>query len=131
VARRALEISTAHAIDRIQFERPIGSYQGVSHRVANSYLATELARSLAYWAAWCVAEQDEQAAAACAAAKSSAAEAAVLCCEGAIQVLGGSGFTWEQPLHRFYKRARWLDAFDGHGSTQRAELAEMLLGPVG
>ena len=70
-------------------------------------------RSLAYWAAWCVAEGDEQASAAAAAAKAYAAEAAVSACERSIQVHGGIGFTWEHPLHRYYKRAQWIQAFDG------------------
>ena len=86
-------------------------------------MATELARSVAYWAAWCVAEGDEQAPIAAAAAKSYAAEAAVSACERSIQVHGGIGFTWEHPLHRYYKRAQWIQAFDGFPAAQRAEIA--------
>ena len=78
------------------------------------------ARSLAYWAAWCVAEGDEQADLAVAAAKSQATEAAVLACEKSIQAHGGIGFTWEHPLHRYYKRALWLEGALGYGREQRA-----------
>jgi alkylation response protein AidB-like acyl-CoA dehydrogenase len=85
------------------------------------------ARSLAYWAAWCVSEDDEMARQACLAAKSLAGEAAVFACENAIQGHGGIGFTWEHVLHRYYKRAQWLAAFDGPARSQRAEVAAFLL----
>ena len=96
--------------DRQQFGKRIGTYQAVSHSLVDRYIAVELARSLAYWAAWAVAEGDEQAELACAAAKSKAAEAAVAACERSIQVHGGIGFTWEHPLHRYYKRALWIES---------------------
>ena len=62
-----------------------------------------------------------------AAAKSNAAEAAVFACENAIQVLGGIGFTYDHPLHRFYKRAQGIEAFEGTGAAQRADIAAALL----
>ena len=128
ISQRALELSIQHVTDRKQFDKPIGTYQAVSHQVSNIYMETELARSLAYWAAWCVAEGDEQASVAVAAAKSAAGEAAVAACERAIQVHGGIGFTWEHILHRDYKRAQWIDSFEGFGSAQRKNIAERLLG---
>jgi alkylation response protein AidB-like acyl-CoA dehydrogenase len=127
VAQRALEFALTHAKERTQFGKPIGSYQAVSHQVADSYVALELARSLAYWAAWCVAEGDAQAPIATASAKAVAAEAAVEGCERAIQVLGGIGFTWEHFAHRLYKRAQWIESFDGFGSTHRARVADSIL----
>jgi len=57
-----------------------------------------------------------------------AGEAAVTACERAIQVHGGIGFTWEHILHRYYKRAQWIDSFEGFGSQQRKAIAERLLG---
>ena len=128
IAQRALELSIDHVKERKQFDKPIGAYQAVSHQVSNIYMETELARSLAYWAAWCVAEDDDQAPVAVAAAKSAAGEAAVAACERAIQVHGGIGFTWEHILHRLYKRAQWIDSFEGFGSVQRKKIAERLLG---
>jgi alkylation response protein AidB-like acyl-CoA dehydrogenase len=127
VAQRALDWGVEHAKERQQFGKSIGVYQAVSHSLVDAFMATELARSLAYWAAWCVAEDDHQAPAAAAAAAAYAAEAAVSACERAIQVHGGIGFTWEHPLHRFYKRAQWLQAFDGFPARQRAEIAAELL----
>ena len=127
IAQRALDWGVEHAKDRQQFGKAIGVYQAVSHSLVDAFMATELARSLAYWAAWCVAEDDHQAATAAAAAKAYAAEAAVSACERSIQVHGGIGFTWEHPLHRYYKRAQWIQAFDGFPARQRAEVAAELL----
>jgi alkylation response protein AidB-like acyl-CoA dehydrogenase len=128
IAQRVLELGIEHAQRREQFGKPIGVYQAVSHQLADTYADVELARSLAYWAAWCVAEDDEHAPVAAAAAKAFAAEAAVAACERSIQVHGGTGFTWEHPLHRFYKRALWLEGFGSRPSELRGEVADTVLG---
>ncbi len=131
VAQAALDLAAEHAKTRQQFGRVIGTYQAVSHQVADIFTALALARSLALWAAWAVSADDESAESACLAAKSAAGEAAVAACEKAIQVHGGIGFTYEHVLHRYYKRAQWISAFDGPGRVQRAELAAALLdGPA-
>jgi len=127
VAQKALELGVEYVSQREQFGKKIGTYQAVSHPLADTYVETELARSLAYWAAWCVAEEDEQAPTAVAAAKSMSAETAVAACERSIQVHGGIGFTWEHVLHRYYKRAQWIDAFGGHAARQREVVAAALL----
>jgi alkylation response protein AidB-like acyl-CoA dehydrogenase len=128
IAQRALELGIEHAKTRQQFGKPIGVYQAVSHQLSDTYADVELARSLAYWAAWCVAEDDDQAPVAAAAAKAFAAEAAVAACERSIQVHGGTGFTWEHPLHRFYKRALWLEGFGLRPSELRLEVADAVIG---
>jgi alkylation response protein AidB-like acyl-CoA dehydrogenase len=127
VAQRALDLAVEHAKTREQFGKPIGTYQAVSHPLAQTYTDVELARSLVYWAAWCVAEQDERAELAAAAAKAFAAETAVAACERSIQVHGGVGFTWEHPLHRFYKRAIWLEGFGVRPADLRLQVANLLL----
>jgi alkylation response protein AidB-like acyl-CoA dehydrogenase len=127
IGKKALELAIEHAKEREQFGRKIGVYQAVSHQLADTFVETELARSLAYWAAWCVAEEDEQGAVATAAAKSYAADAAVAACERSIQVHGGIGFTWEHVLHTYYKRALWIQAYGGHARVQRAKVAAWLL----
>ena len=127
VAQKALELAVSYVSEREQFGKKIGIYQAVSHPLADTYVETELARSLAYWAAWCVAEEDDQAPVAVAAAKSFCAETAVAACERSIQVHGGIGFTWEHVLHRYYKRAQWIDAFGGHAARQREVVAAALL----
>ena len=127
IGSKAIELALAYVSDREQFGKKIGSYQAISHSLVDGYVAVELSRSLAYWAAWCVAEDDEQVDLAVAAAKSQAAEAAVLACEKSIQAHGGIGFTWEHPLHRYYKRALWLEGVLGYGREHRAEIAASLL----
>jgi alkylation response protein AidB-like acyl-CoA dehydrogenase len=127
IAGKALELAVEYAKSREQFGRPIGVYQAVSHQLVDTYVETELARSLAYWAAWAVDQSDEQAEVAVAAAKSYAADAAVAACERSIQVHGGIGFSWEHPLHTYYKRAMWIQAFGGHSSAHRARVAAALL----
>ena len=127
IARKVLELGVEYAAQREQFGRKIGSYQAVAHPLADAYVETELARSLAYWAAWCVAEGDERAPVAVASAKSFCGETAVAACERSIQVHGGIGFTWEHVLHRYYKRAQWLDAFGGHAALHRERVAASLL----
>jgi alkylation response protein AidB-like acyl-CoA dehydrogenase len=127
VGRRALEYAVEHASTREQFGRVIGVYQSVSHPLASTYLELELARSLALWAAWCIAVDDERAPLAAAAAKSQCAEAAVAACERSIQAHGGIGFTWEHVLHRLYKRALWIQSWDASPAELRAEVAARLL----
>jgi alkylation response protein AidB-like acyl-CoA dehydrogenase len=128
VAQRALDLGVDHARTRVQFGKPIGTYQAVSHQLADTYTDVELARSLVYWAAWCIAEEDEQAKVAAAAANAFATEAAVRACERSIQVHGGIGFTWEHPLHRFYKRALWLNQFGTPAAKLRLLIADEILG---
>jgi hypothetical protein len=127
IGSHAVELAIGYAGSREQFGKKIGAYQAISHSLVDAYVAVELSRSLAYWAAWCVAEDDEQVDLATAAAKSQAAEAAVLACEKSIQAHGGIGFTWEHPLHRYYKRALWLEGALGYGREHRAEVAASLL----
>jgi hypothetical protein len=127
ISQKALDLGVEYAKDREQFGRKIGVYQAVSHALADTYVETELARSLAYWAAWSVAEDDEQAPIAAAAAKAYASDAAVVACERSIQVHGGIGFTWEHVLHEYYKRALWIQAYGGYPRRQRAAVAAFLL----
>jgi alkylation response protein AidB-like acyl-CoA dehydrogenase len=127
IGSTAVDLAVAYATEREQFGKKIGRYQAVSHSIVDAYVAVELARSLAYWAAWCVAEEDSAAPMACAAAKSQAAEAAVSACERSIQAHGGIGFTWEHVLHRYYKRALWIESALGYGREHRAEVAGFLL----
>jgi alkylation response protein AidB-like acyl-CoA dehydrogenase len=127
LASTAVDMARKYVSERKQFDKPIGAYQAVSHQVADAYMAVELARSLAYWAAWCVDQHDPQAPTAVAAAKSAAGEAAILACEKAIQVHGGIGFTWEHVLHRYYKRAQWIDSFEGPAARHREVVAAHLL----
>ncbi len=131
VAARALEMAVAHARTREQFGKPVGAFQAVSQQLADAYIETEAARSLVQWAAFEIEHGGRDASRAAAAAKAFAAEAAVRTCERAIQTHGGIGFTWDHPLHRFYKRAEWIEAFMGWPTQQRERVAADLLDEPG
>lgn len=128
VLQRALDIAVEHAKTREQFGKPIGTFQAVGHRLADTYADLQIARSLAYRAAWSVHTGAPDADEAVAAAAACVAETATAGCERAIQVLGGTGFTWESPLHRLYKRGQWIGSWEGTARSWRTELASLILG---
>ncbi|WP_163567744.1 acyl-CoA dehydrogenase family protein [Fodinicola feengrottensis] len=128
VMQRALDTAVAYAKQREQFGKPIGSYQGVSYQLADVYTDLQLARSLAYRAAWAVhTGAEEKTEEAVAAASACVSEVAPSGCERAIQALGGIGFTWENALQRWYKRAQWIASWEGSATNWREELASWLL----
>ncbi len=105
VAQRAMEMAVAYAKDRVQFDRPIGSYQAVSHRCAQMLLEIEGARSLSYWAGWALDNEADAGPRAASMAKAYAGDAGFRVTASALQVHGGIGFTYEHDLHFFLKRA--------------------------
>ena len=104
-AARVLELSVAYANERVQFGRPIGSFQAVKHKCVDMMVAVETARSLAYYAAWAVAENTPDVGRAVAMAKAYATDVARTVTSEAIQVHGGIGFTWEHDVHLYHRRA--------------------------
>lgn len=125
-SHRMLDDSVEFAKVRHQFGRPIGSFQGVSHRCAEMLLDIEGARSLSYYAAWCCDEDEAAAPVAVASAKSAAGETFRSCTAQAIQIHGGIGFTWEAGLHYWYRRAFWANAFLGDPTHHRERVARSL-----
>ena len=128
IGQRVLDLACDYARERRQFGRAIGTYQAVSHALADVYVQVELSRSLVVWAALAVDASEPDADVAVAAAAAKAIPAAVDACERAIQVHGGIGTTWESPLHRYYKRALSLAALDGPPARHRARVADAVLG---
>jgi alkylation response protein AidB-like acyl-CoA dehydrogenase len=116
--------SSEYAAQREQFGRVIGTYQAVSHRVADQYVALELARSLLLWATLRTADDDPRMAAAVSAAASYVLPVAIEVAEAAIQVHGGIGTTWESPLHWSYKHALALAATAGSPAAHRRRIVE-------
>ena len=128
ISQKALDLGVEYAKDREQFGRKIGVYQAVSHaarRHVRRNRARSLARLLGSMVAWPRTTRRRPIAAA--AAKAYASDAAVVACERSIQVHGGIGFTWEHVLHEYYKRALWIQAYDGYPRKQRAQIAAWLL----
>jgi alkylation response protein AidB-like acyl-CoA dehydrogenase len=125
VAQRALDIAVEYAKERQQFERPIGAYQAVSHRLADMLWEVEEARSLTYYAAWAADAQPESLPLAASMAKARASDAANMVTHNAIQTLGGIGFTWEHDIHFFLKRARVSSQLLGTPRQHRERVAEL------
>ena len=126
-AEASLEIATEHAKARVQFDRPIGSFQAVKHRLADMMVATEAARSAAYYAACAVDELPEEFEEAAAIAGSWCSETFIDCAAGMIQLLGGVGFTWEHVAHLYFKRARAASTLLGSPPWHRERIAARLL----
>ena len=125
-ASAALDLAVDYAKERVQFGRPIGSFQAVKHRCADMLVDVEGIRSTAYWAAWCLEAGDADQSIAASTAKTWAADASKRVMAGALQVHGGIGFTWEHDLHFWLKRAKAGDALFGNAVAHRAALARLL-----
>ncbi len=124
--RRIFESTLEYAKQRRQYDRPIGSFQALKHRLADLYLAVERATALGYFAALTLAEDDPRRAEAAALAKAAAGDCQRLAVSEGLQLHGGIGFTWEHDLHLFLKRAKVGDALLGSAAAQREALARQL-----
>jgi alkylation response protein AidB-like acyl-CoA dehydrogenase len=126
IASRCLELAVAYAEDRVQFGRPIGSFQAVKHRCADMLVDVEGMRSASWWAAWCLSAGDPEADAAASVAKSWCSDAADRVVRSALQVHGGIGFTWECDVHLYLKRAQLDRTAFGDAAWHRDRLASLL-----
>jgi alkylation response protein AidB-like acyl-CoA dehydrogenase len=120
------DIVHAYVREREQFGVKIGSFQAIKHKLADMYVALEAARATAYFAAACIAEDDERRARAVSMAKSSAGDCQKLMAQEGIQCLGGIGYTWEHDMHLYVKRQKVQAAMFGTGAAHRARLAAQL-----
>ena len=107
-AQASLEMACNYARERVAFGRPIGSFQAIKHKLADVYIAIELARSNAYYGAWALQTGAPELGLAAAAARVAATEAFHLASKENIQTHGGMGFTWEMDCHLFYRRSKML-----------------------
>jgi alkylation response protein AidB-like acyl-CoA dehydrogenase len=124
-AERCLEMATEYAKARVQFDRPIGSFQAIKHRLADMLTTVETARSAAIWAA-SVAGADDELPMAASVAKSYCSEAFFRCAAECLQIHGGIGFTWEHDVHLYLRRARGSLALFGSPARDRERVAESL-----
>jgi len=125
-ASRVLEMATDYAKERVQFGRPIGSFQAVKHRCADMLVDVEGMRSTVYWAAWCIGAGDPDAAIAASTAKTWCSDASKRVMASGLQVHGGIGFTWEHDLHFFLKRAQLDQLAFGDATYHRERLAALV-----
>jgi acyl-CoA dehydrogenase len=108
IAQAALDMATAYAKERYAFGRPIGSFQAIKHKLADIYIAVELARSNAYYGAWALHADSAELPIAASVARIAACEAGWLASKENIQTHGGMGFTWQMDCQFYYRRAKLL-----------------------
>ena len=123
VGQQLIEMAVLYATQRKQFGVPIGSFQAVKHMLANEKVKVEYARTLVYRAADSVAHARPSRAVDVSMAKIATSEAAVATAKTALQVHGALGYTWEQDLHVWMRRAWSLDAAWGSLAYHRSRLA--------
>jgi alkylation response protein AidB-like acyl-CoA dehydrogenase len=123
LAERMLDMTVAYAKERQQFGRPIGSFQAVKHRLADSLASIELARPVVYAAAWSLARSQADAGSSVALAKLFANRAADCAARQALQIHAGMGFAAEHDLHLWLKRAKALELASGGSFVQLDRLA--------
>jgi alkylation response protein AidB-like acyl-CoA dehydrogenase len=121
-----LEMATGYAKERYAFSRPIGSFQAIKHKLADMYVAIEVARSNAYYGAWALSTEAAELPFAAAAARAAASDAYYLCAKENIQTHGGMGFTWEVDCHLFYRRAKLLALQAGAPAVWKEKLVKRL-----
>jgi alkylation response protein AidB-like acyl-CoA dehydrogenase len=125
-AQRCLEMATDYARTRLQFGRPIGSYQAIKHKCADMLVAVEFAKSAAYAACFSAANDASDFLESAALAKAYCSEAYFKVAAENIQIHGGMGFTWEHPAHLYFKRAKASDLLFGDAAHHRERLAELV-----
>jgi alkylation response protein AidB-like acyl-CoA dehydrogenase len=125
-AERCMEMSVGYAKDRIQFGRPIGSFQAIKHMCADMLVEVEAARSAAYYAGWAASTGDADFVVAAPLAKARCSTAYLSVAAETIQVHGGIGFTWEHDAHLYFKRAKTDELLFGDPTTWRAALGDRI-----
>ncbi len=127
-AQRCLDLAVDYAKERVQFSRPIGSFQAIKHKCADMMLLVESARSAAYYAACVAAEDGDELPVAASLAKATGSDAFFRCAAECLQIFGGVGFTWEYDPHLYFKRAKSSETFLGDASLHRERIAAHILG---
>jgi alkylation response protein AidB-like acyl-CoA dehydrogenase len=125
--QRTLDMTVEYAKMRKQFGKPIGSFQAVQHQCADMYVETESARSAAYYAAWALEENAPDAAVAISIAKMYASDGCRTVGNRGIQVHGGMGFTWENDVHLYYRRAKASETMFGDATFHRERIARLVI----
>jgi alkylation response protein AidB-like acyl-CoA dehydrogenase len=125
-AQRVLDMSVEYAKHRIQFGRPIGSFQAIKHKCADMLLEVESAKSAAYYAGWAAAEDNDELPVTACLAKAYCSEAYFHAAAENIQIHGGIGFTWDHDAHLYFKRAKSSELILGDPSYHRELLAQRI-----
>ena len=126
-AQRCLDMTVSYARERVQFGRPIGSFQALKHRMADMLVEVETARSASWAAAWSAAKRDDELATRAAAAKAWCSEAFNTVAAETVQLHGGIAITWEHDAHLYFKRAHATSQLFGQPREHRRRLEELWL----
>lgn len=125
-AHACMEMAIDYAKNRYAFSRQIGSFQAIKHKLADMYVAIEVARSNAYYGAWALSTEAGELPFAAAAARAAASDAYYFCAKENIQTHGGMGFTWEVDCHLFFRRAKLLAVQAGAPAVWKEKLVKRL-----
>ncbi|MBV8561438.1 MAG: acyl-CoA dehydrogenase, partial [Acidimicrobiia bacterium] len=125
-AQRCLDMSVDYAKVRVQFGRPIGSFQAIKHKCADMLLEVESAKSAAYYAGWAAAELNDELPTVASLAKAYCSDAYFHAAAENIQIHGGIGFTWEHDAHLYFKRAKSSQLLLGDPTYHRELLAQRI-----
>jgi alkylation response protein AidB-like acyl-CoA dehydrogenase len=125
-AQKCLDMSVEYAKVRVQFGRPIGSFQAIKHKCADMLLEVESAKSAAYYAGWAAAEDSEELPTVACLAKAYCSDAYFHAAAENIQIHGGIGFTWEHDAHLYFKRAKSSELYLGDPTYHRELLAQRI-----
>jgi len=125
-AQMCLDMAVQYAKDRVQFGRPIGSFQAIKHKCADMLLEVESAKSAAYYAGWAASELNDELPSVASLAKAYCSEAYFHAAAENIQIHGGIGFTWEHPAHLYFKRAKSSELLFGDPTYHRELLAQRI-----
>jgi alkylation response protein AidB-like acyl-CoA dehydrogenase len=122
-AQRCLDMTVQYAKERVQFKRPIGSFQAIKHKCADMMLQVESARSASYYAGWAASVADRELPVLASLAKAYCSDAYFHCAAESIQIHGGVGFTWEYDPHLYFKRAKASEFLLGSPAYHRELVA--------
>jgi alkylation response protein AidB-like acyl-CoA dehydrogenase len=125
-SQACLDMAVEYAKGRYAFSRPIGSFQAIKHKLADMYVAIEVARSNAYYGAWALSTDAAELPFAAAAARAAGSDAYALCAKENIQTHGGMGFTWEVDCHLYFRRAKLLALQAGAPAVWKEKLVKRL-----
>jgi alkylation response protein AidB-like acyl-CoA dehydrogenase len=125
-AQKVLEMAVEYAKVRVQFGRPIGSFQAIKHKCADMLLEVESAKSAAYYAGWAAAELNDELPVVASLAKAYCSDAYFHAAAENIQIHGGIGFTWEHDAHLYFKRAKSSELLLGDPTYHRELLAQRI-----
>ncbi len=125
-AQKVLDMSVEYAKVRVQFGRPIGSFQAIKHKCADMLLEVESAKSAAYYAMWAASEDNDEVPVVASLAKAYCSDAYFHAAAENIQIHGGIGFTWEHDAHLYFKRAKTSELLLGDPTYHRELLAQRI-----